>query len=316
MDDYVKPGSSRETGGSQNPGHNAEAGSNQDAGGGLEWEANSNRAAGFGQSRPQGTESPKSRKGLWAALAGLLVLLSKFKFGLLFLLGKLKFFLVFFKFGKFITTFGSMFVMIWFYAQLFGWAFGIGFVLLIFVHEMGHFWTAKRVGLKVSAPLFIPFLGAFIALKEQPRDAVTEAQIAMGGPVLGSVGAFLCASLYPLTGQDFWLALAYTGFMINLFNLVPVHPLDGGRIVSAISPKLWLVGLPLMLAAAIRFFNPILLLLLILGATQVYRQWKSPDHEYYHTPPATRAVFAALYFGLIILLGTGMAYIYGLHGLK
>lgn len=256
----------------------------------------------------------KNKKGLWALLAGLFLLLSKFKFGLVFLFSKLKFVLVFLNLGKFLTTFGSMLLMVWIYARFYGWVFGIGFVLLIFIHEMGHFLTARRVGLKVSAPLFIPFVGAFISMKEQPRDAVTEATVAMGGPVLGTAGAFLCAAFYPITGQEFWLALAYSGFMINFFNLVPFHPLDGGRIVSAISPKMWFVGIPIILAAAIRFFNPILLLLMFLGITQIYRQWKDPNRAYYDTPFTTRIVFAALYFGLITLLGVAMAYVYNLQG--
>lgn len=108
----------------------------------------------------------KNKKGLWALLAGLFLLLSKFKFGLVFLFSKLKFVLVFLNLGKFLTTFGSMLLMVWIYARFYGWVFGIGFVLLIFIHEMGHFLTARRVGLKVSAPLFIPFVGAFISMKE------------------------------------------------------------------------------------------------------------------------------------------------------
>ncbi len=248
-------------------------------------------------------------------LGGLLILLSKFKFGLFFLLGKLKYLLVFLKFGKFLTTFASMFLMVWVYARLYGWVFGVGFVLLIFVHEMGHFLTARRVGLNVSAPIFIPFMGAFITMKDQPRDAVTEATVAAGGPILGSVGAFLCAAMYLLTGQDFWLALAYSGFMINLFNLIPFHPLDGGRIVTAISLKMWLVGIPLMLLTALKFFNPIIILLLILGIPQIYHQWKLSKTGYYDTPLSTRLTFAVLYFGLIILLGGGMTYIYGMHGI-
>jgi Zn-dependent protease len=258
-------------------------------------------------------EKPKSRKGIWVALGGLLIILSKFKFGVLFLLSKLKFLFVFLKLGKFVTTFGSMFFMIVVYAQLYGWTFGIGFVLLIFVHEMGHFITAKHVGLKVTSPLFIPFVGAFISMKEQPADAVTEAKVALGGPVLGSLGALACVLLYPVTGQGFWLALAYSGFMINMFNLIPFHPLDGGRIASAISIKMWLVGIPLALLAAFKFFNPIIILLLIMGGIQMYRQWKTPNTEYYNVPFATRVIFASSYFGLITLLGIGMAYILSMH---
>lgn len=261
----------------------------------------------------QSGETPKGKKGIWAILGGLLVVLGKFKFGILFLLGKLKFLFIFLKLGKFLTTFGSMFLMIVVYAQLYGWAFGLGFVILLFIHEMGHFLVAKGVGLKVSTPLFIPFVGAFISMKEQPQDAVTESKVAAGGPILGSIGALAALSLYPMTGQQMWLALAYTGFMLNLFNLIPFHPLDGGRIVAAISPKMWFVGVPLLVVAAIKWFNPILILLLILGISQIYKHWKSPNTDYYNTPFKTRLIFAVLYFGLIGILGIGMAAIYGMQ---
>ena len=262
------------------------------------------------------TTKPRSsnmKKGIWAALGGLLVVALKFKTVLLLALGKLKFLFIFLKLGKFITTFGSMFLMIVVYAQLYGWSYGVGFVLLLLVHEAGHYWTAKRIGLNVSVPLFIPFVGALISLKEQPKDAVTEAKVAIGGPILGSAGALLCAAAYPATGEKFYIALAYTGFMINLLNLIPIHPLDGGRITSAISPVLWLIGLPIMLFVAIKFFNPIIFLFLILGGIQAYRHWKSPNREYYDTPPSTRLTFAFIYFGLVALLGIGSIYAHEEH---
>lgn len=245
---------------------------------------------------------PKSKKGIWALLVAFLLLL-----------GKLKFVFIFLKLGKLLTTFGSMLVMIVVYAQMYGWGYGVGFVLLIFIHEMGHYFVAKQLKLNVSAPLFIPFVGAFISMKEMPRDAVTEAKVALGGPILGSLGAVLCLLIGNEMGSDFFLALAYSGFMINIFNLIPIHPLDGGRIVSAISPKLWYVGIPVMAFAAIFFFNPIIIIFLILGIIQVYKQWKSPDEEYYNTPSSMRKTFAALYFGLITLLGFGMFYIHSFH---
>lgn len=120
--------------------------------------------------------------------------------------------------------------------------------------------------------------------------------------------------MYPLTGQSFWLALAYVGFMINLFNLIPFHPLDGGRMASAISLKMWIIGVPLILVAAFKFFNPIILIFFIMWIPQIYQRWKTRDNDYYEVPSATRAVFASIYFGLIIILGTGMVYVNNLHG--
>lgn len=248
-------------------------------------------------------EKPKKKKkGLWILFTGLLAILSK-----------LKFLLVILKFSKFASTFISMFLMIFIYAQMYGWSFGIGFVLLLFVHEMGHYLTAKYLNLDVSVPIFIPFVGALINMKEQPNNAVTEAKMAIGGPILGSIGAFACFISYYIFNQDFLLALAYVGFMLNLFNLIPLHPLDGGRTVSAISPKLWLIGIPVGVVAIFKFFNPILILILILGVIQFINQWKNPDKAYYDVPIKTRILFALIYFGLMTMLGIGMTYIHSVN---
>src|SRR5881296_1204082 len=138
---------------------------------------------------------------------------------------------------------GTMLLMIWVYTQLWGWQFALGFVLLLLVHESGHLLVAKKFGLKVGAPVFIPFMGAFIALKEAPRNAWIEAQVGIGGPLLGTAGAAVCDGIYLASGNPLFRALAYTGFFLNLFNLAPVGFLDGGRIVTALSPWLWILGI-------------------------------------------------------------------------
>lgn len=250
--------------------------------------------------RSSGQQSASSKTGIAALLAGLALLF-----------GKLKFLLAFLKFGKFFGTALSMLVTIGLYASAFGWLFGLGFVLLIFIHEMGHYIAAKNLGLNVSAPVFIPFVGAFIAMKDQPVSAAEEAKVGLGGPVLGSLAALFCLMIGLEFTSDFFLALAYSGFVINIFNLIPVSPLDGGRIAAAISPKLWLVGIPVLAVSAFYFFNPIIILLLLLGIYQAYQQWKSTDKTYYDTPADTRMRFALLYFGLLLSLGAGMAYIHG-----
>src|SRR3989454_6672865 len=107
-----------------------------------------------------------------------------------------------------VKTGGSMFLMIWLYAMRWGWWFAAGFVLLILVHECGHLIAARRLGLKVGAPVFIPFMGAFIALKEAPKNAWIEAQVGIGGPLLGSAGAAGFLALGPLTGKPPGPALA------------------------------------------------------------------------------------------------------------
>ena len=250
----------------------------------------------------QSQQPKKKRGGLWAVLAGIGVVLLKFKSILIAL-----------KFGKLAGTIVSMLVMIWVYATQFGWWYAAGFVLLIAVHESGHVLAARAAGLKVSMPIFIPFVGAFISMKQQPTNARTEAIIASGGPVLGSIGAFACLALGIVLKSNLFLALAYTGCLLNLFNLVPVHPLDGGRIVTAISPLMWLIGIPVLIFIALRYPNPIVIIFVILGAFQAYRLWKSPNKEYFAVSRSTRITFATLYFGLMIVLGLVMSWIHGLH---
>lgn len=258
-------------------------------------------------------KNKKDKKGIWGIIGIIIAVLIKLKSIIILIFTKLKFLLIFFKLGKFASTLISMLLMILVYAKIYGWAFGLGFVVLLFVHEMGHYLSAKAVKLDVTLPLFIPFVGALISMKEEPKDAVTEAKVAIGGPLIGSLGALICFILYFSLKENFLMALTYTGFMLNLFNLIPLHPLDGGRIVSAISPKLWLIGIPIAAIALFKFFNPIILLLLILGIFQVINQYKNPDKTYYEVKSTTRWIFAFMYFGLILFLGMGIAYIHGIH---
>lgn len=218
-------------------------------------------------------------------------------------LAKLKFLLPFLKTGA------TMILSIAAYAMAFGWSFAVGFVLLIFVHECGHLIAAKRCGLKVGLPIFIPFMGALIALKEAPRNAWIEAQVGIGGPVLGTVGAAACEGLYLLTGNLLFRALAYTGFFLNLFNLAPTGFLDGGRIVTALSPWLWLIGFVIMAGLTYLHFNFLLLLILIFSLPRLISLFKKKSDEerrYFEVTPTQRWTMAILYFGLIVLLVLGM----------
>lgn len=218
-------------------------------------------------------------------------------------LAKLKFLLPVLKTG------GSMIFMIWVYAMFWGVWFAVGFVLLIFVHECGHLIAAKRIGLKVGSPVFIPFMGALIALKEAPRNAWIEAQVGIGGPILGTVGAAVCELIYLATGNWMFRSLAYTGFFLNLFNLAPVGFLDGGRIVTALSPWLWLVGFAIMVYLTIMHFNFIVLLILIFSLPRLFslfRKKSEVERRYFEVTPAQRWIMALLYFGLIAFLVVGM----------
>jgi Zn-dependent protease len=163
--------------------------------------------------------------------------------GLVVLFPKLKGFLTVLKLGKVGGTVISMFVTVGAYALLFPWQFAIGLVIMILIHELGHVWAAKRKGLPVSAPTFIPFLGALITMKRHPRDAQTEAYLAFGGPVIGTLGALATFWLAKHLQSDLLFTIAMVGFFLNLINLLPIHPLDGGRIVTAVSRWFWLLGL-------------------------------------------------------------------------
>jgi Zn-dependent protease len=217
------------------------------------------------------------------------------------------------KFGPFLLKFKfllSMFVSAAFYVWFGGWWFGIGLVFLLFVHEMGHVLEAKRQGLPVSAPLFIPFLGALISLKQMPHNAWNEAKLAIAGPIVGSLGAAAIWAAGAATDSNHLKALAFLGFLINLFNLLPVVPLDGGRIVSALHPALWVVGFLALLGLVFISPNPILIIILIFSGMELWQRWKTRNHpelqEYYKVTRGQRATVAVLYFGLAILLVLGM----------
>jgi Zn-dependent protease len=220
------------------------------------------------------------------------------------------------KFGlPFIKMAGFMFLSLWVYAKIYGWAFAAGFILLIFIHETGHLIAARMMGLKVGLPVFIPFMGALIALKEAPPNAWVEAVVGIGGPILGSVGALAFGSIYDFTGNPYFLALAYTGFFLNLFNLIPIVPLDGGRIVSAISPWFWVVGLVIMIgflilhASAVSFIILLIILTSIRRVFALFRPRTQAQMRYFECTPAQRATMAVLYFTLLASLYFGMSYI-------
>ena len=241
------------------------------------------------------------RAGGIAVAAGLLLLKfgAKLK-GLLLLLPKLKLF----------TTSATMLVSIAAYALIWGWSFAVGFVLLLLVHEMGHVLQLRREGIKASAPMFIPFLGALVAMKELPKDAAAEARVGLAGPVLGAVACLVPWALYALTGDELFKALAFVGFFLNLFNLLPVLPLDGGRAMAALTPWMWFVGYGLLVGITFVYPNPIMLLILLFGGLETWRRWKrrnDPDEQrYLRVRPRTRAVVAAVYVGLAVLLALGM----------
>jgi Zn-dependent protease len=253
-------------------------------------------------SEPPGSEQSLMQrlKKLFAPVGVALVLVFKFAAKLKFLVIPLvKFLPILLKTG------GTMLLSVWAYALAWGWVFALGFVLLIFVHECGHLLIARFFGLKVGAPVFIPFMGALIALKEAPKGAWVEAWVGIGGPLLGTAGALVCEVLFLLTGHPLFQGLAYTGFFLNLFNLAPIGFLDGGRIVTALSPWLWLVGAAVMFALLVVHPNFLVGLILILSLPRLwslFRKKSDEERRYFEVTPGRRLAMAGMYFAQIVFL--------------
>ena len=210
------------------------------------------------------------------------------------------------KFGKLLPAVATMLLSIGVYAAMFGWQYAVGFVALLLIHEMGHYVAARHRGLDVGLPTFIPFVGAWVELKDLPHDAETEAYVGMAGPLVGSAGALACFYLARDQGSSLLLALAYSGFFLNLFNLIPLAPFDGGRITAAISPRLWLLGAPLLVALFFYSPSPLLILMAVLAPPNVVKAWRglrTPEEQTYYTVRAeTRVSYAAVYLGLAAFL--------------
>jgi Zn-dependent protease len=214
--------------------------------------------------------------------------------------------------AKFLTTSLSMLVSIAAYSLIWGWTFAAGFVALLFVHEMGHYIQMRREGVQPSWMLFVPFLGAAVGARSLGGSALAEARVGLAGPILGTLGSLATAGIYLATGDDFWRALAFVGFFLNLFNLLPVLPLDGGRAMAAMAPWMWGVGFAALLALLIVAPNPILIFILLIGGLETWRRYKmrrsglEGNESYYRVKPAHRLAVGAVYVGLLLLLGVGM----------
>jgi Zn-dependent protease len=214
--------------------------------------------------------------------------------------------------AKLLTTSASMLVSVAAYALIWGWRFAAGFVALLFIHEMGHYIQLRREGVKPSGMLFIPFLGAAVGTRSLGGSALAEARVGLAGPILGSLAT---AALIPIalsSNDDFWRALAFTGFFLNMFNLLPVVPLDGGRAMAAMAPWMWFVGFGVMVLMLLVWPNPILLLIVLLGGFETYRRWKQRKNpvegnaEYYRVKPVHRLLVGGVYVALVVALAIGM----------
>jgi Zn-dependent protease len=221
--------------------------------------------------------------------------------GLLFVLGKAKLFGLLAGLVKF-KTLATMLLSIGAYAVEWGWLFAAGFVLLIFVHEMGHAVALRLEGIPAGAPVFIPFVGAFVAMQGQPRNAAVEARVAMAGPVAGSLAAWATLWAGVELGQPLLQALGHTAVLINLFNLIPVSPLDGGRIVTAFTRTYWVIGYAVGLGALLVTRSPLLLIVLLVGLWSLAQRWRHPAPGYDALTGRQRGLIALGYAALILAL--------------
>jgi Zn-dependent protease len=209
------------------------------------------------------------------------------------------------KWGKLATTGGTMLLSIGLYAWIWGWPYAVGFVVLIFVHEMGHYIAARQCGVNVSLPVIIPFIAW---VKHDPVDVRTNTYIAFAGPLVGTVGAvafYLCGRY---TGNNLLIAISYAGLFINLFNLIPLPMLDGGQITAILSPRVWLFGVPVMLALMLYRPSPILFMVAILAIPQLIAAWNydpnAPENKAYSAVPLeAKLQYGALYLALTAYLG-------------
>ena len=209
--------------------------------------------------------------------------------------------------AKFLVTSLSMLTMVWFEAQRTGVWFAVGFVLMILIHELGHGYAMKKRGVEAGWPVFIPFVGAMISMKNTPRDRDTEAEIAYGGPLAGTLVALLAAGVGLALGSRPFMALAYTGFFLNLFNLTPISPLDGGRVAQAFSRRAWIIGALLLGVLFLWTHSPQLLLIALLALPRLFsRAGAQAEAERDALAPALQRAWAVRYFGLAAFLGSAL----------
>jgi len=259
----------------------------------------------FGRQPHKESPARDLRKRIGSALAAAAALIAKF-------FAAIKGFVLLLPKVKLLTTAGTALISVVVYSLFFGWWFAVGFVVLLFVHEMGHVIQLRKEGVKASAPMFIPGFGAVVMMKSLPDDALAEARVGLAGPILGTLGAGVCLAIAEATHSDLLRALAYVGFLLNLINLVPLVPFDGGRAMAAMAPSMWFVGLGAMVALLLITGNTFLLIFIVLGGMETWRRWKLrrtrslEQAAYYRVATLHRVLVGAVYIGLIVVLAAGM----------
>ena len=253
------------------------------------------------------------RRVLPKILSGLILLLGvtalKAKGLLILLIEKLRPFFVnpFEGFGamQYAVAGGSFVVTIVAYTTQFPIGIVTGFVVITLIHEIGHAVAIRAKGLRAGFMVFIPFIGGAVTMKGQPRTVFDDAIIGLAGPFFGTLATLVTLQIYKWTSDPLYLMVAFVGFGLNLFNLLPLGMLDGGRISAAITKWMWVVGGGAIVWKVFDQPNPLTILIAVLAAFQVYASIvrEKTDPRFYEITPGQRAAIAVLYFALVIFLG-------------
>lgn len=207
---------------------------------------------------------------------------------------------------------GSFVVTIAAYTVQFPLGVVTGFVGITLIHEIGHAVAIRAKGLRAGFMVFIPFIGGAVTLKDQPRTVFDDAIIGLAGPFFGTLASLAALQAYKWTADPLYLLIAWLGFALNLFNLLPIGMLDGGRISAAITKWMWVFGGGVIVYKVFDQPNPLTIVIAVLAAFQVYASIdrEKTDPRFYDITGAQRAAIAILYFALVIFLGhqTWMTY--------
>jgi Zn-dependent protease len=207
-----------------------------------------------------------------------------------------------------LATLGTALLSIAAYSLVGGPWFAVGLVLMIFVHEMGHVVEIRRQGMKATAPIFIPFVGAAIFQRSHAQSPMRQAQIGIAGPIAGTIGATVAFVLYNSTHWNVLLLWAYFGFLLNLFNLIPFGMLDGGWILAPVSKWLQVAGLAVLGGLFLaNLVSPIVIIVVILGLPVVWQRFRNPALDAYLTsgPAGPRYAMGAAWLALVAFVAFG-----------
>lgn len=199
---------------------------------------------------------------------------------------------------------GSFVVTIVAYATQFPLAVVLGFVIITLIHEIGHAVAIRAKGLRAGFMVFIPFVGGAVSIKDQPHSVYDDAIIGLAGPAAGTVASLICLQIFKWTDDPLWLLISCLGFGLNLFNLIPIGMLDGGRISAAVTKWMWVFGGGIVVWKVFDQPNPLVILIAVLAAFQVYASLvrEKTDPRFYEITDSQRAAIAVLYFSLVIFL--------------